>query len=402
MTLNGQTIGYDTDGNTTSAPAPGTHSPLRTYGWNTRNQLTSGPGGMTAYTYDAEGLRTSYTRNGQTTTFVNDPSGPMSRVLWRIRPDGTRTFYIYGAVLLYEIEESAAGGNPANTPRYYHYDHLGSTLALTNNAGQVVARANYSAYGERIQSTGSFDTPFGWQGAFGVQTDPNGLHYMRARYYHARLGRFLSEDPIGFAGGDNFYAYANGNPIRNVDPTGLQSWADMRSLPNYTGPSTIPYTPLGRNTQFLLDFAFGFGDTERFYGPDTPETQDMRNSPGGKLLMQEFHNGGAQGVERFGYGTGAAYRDTVINPMTADWSSTAFQVGGFAGATATNNGNGTATFTIPNVAGTHSFFYHAVPDRQGTTGPMRTINQTFQWTEPIQSSLTPSHNQSFNGNSSIK
>ncbi len=219
-TLNGQTIVYDLDGNTTSAPAPTGVSPLESYGWNTRNQLTSAPGGL-AYSYDAEGLRTSYTENaGTLTTFVNDPHRHLSRVLWRVRPDGTRTFYIYGPVLLYEIEESASGSNPANAARFYHYDHLGSTIALSNDAGQPVARANYSAYGVTINTSGTLDTPFQWQGAFGVQTDPNGLHNMRARYYHAYLGRFLSEDPLGFAGGSNFYAYCNGDPISRVDPSG--------------------------------------------------------------------------------------------------------------------------------------------------------------------------------------
>ena len=223
-TLNRQTFSYNTDGNATAAPAPGTDAPLLAYGWNARNQLTSAPIGL-SYSYDSEGLRASYTQSGGSpTTFVNDPHGPMSRVLWRIRSDGTRTFYIYGPILLYEIEESAAGGNPANSALYYHYDHLGSTLALTNDAGEVTGRANCGAYGERVQTSGTFDVSFGWQGAFGVQTDPNGLHHMRARYYHARLGRFLSEDPLGLSAGPNVYAYASGNPIMANDPIGLADW----------------------------------------------------------------------------------------------------------------------------------------------------------------------------------
>ena len=233
--FNGQNITSDADGNITSAPAPDGTSTLQTYGWNPRNQLISAPSGLT-HNYDAEGLRTASTQSGQTTTFINDPHGPMSRVLCRIRPDGTRTFYIYGPILLYEIEESASGGNPANAARYYHYDHLGSTIALSNDSGKAIARANYSAYGITIQTSGTLDTPFLWQGAFGVQTDPNGLHHMRARYYHAYLGRFLSEDPLGLAAGPNMYAYCNGNPIMAIDPSGL-SWYDPRTW-NY--PSWAP------------------------------------------------------------------------------------------------------------------------------------------------------------------
>jgi len=188
--------------------------------WNARNQLTGAPGNLT-YAYDSEGHRTGYSANGSATGFVVDPHGPMSRVLWRVRPDGTRTFYVYGPVLLYEIEESTSGGNPANAARFYHYDHLGSTIALTNDAGAVTGRANYSAYGATSHADGDIDTPFLYNGAFGVQTDPNGLLHMRARYYHAYLGRFMSEDPIGLAGGSNVYAYAEGCPLLRSDSSGL-------------------------------------------------------------------------------------------------------------------------------------------------------------------------------------
>ena len=46
------------------------------------------------------------------------------------------------------------------------------------------------------------------------------LYYYRARYYDPEIGRFISEDPIGFQGGINFYAYCNDNPINCNDPEG--------------------------------------------------------------------------------------------------------------------------------------------------------------------------------------
>jgi len=56
----------------------------------------------------------------------------------------------------------------------------------------------------------------------GREWDPEtGLYYYRARYYDPKLGRFISEDPIGFDGGVNFYGYVGGNPVNRVDPTGL-------------------------------------------------------------------------------------------------------------------------------------------------------------------------------------
>jgi RHS repeat-associated protein len=56
-----------------------------------------------------------------------------------------------------------------------------------------------------------------------LQTDPNGLLNMRARYYSPYLMRFLNADPIGFSGGPNLFAYADGNPISKSDPFGLAS-----------------------------------------------------------------------------------------------------------------------------------------------------------------------------------
>jgi hypothetical protein len=182
-----------------------------------------------------------------------------------------------------------------------------------------------------------------------------------ARFYDPESGRFLSADPIGFEGGDvNLYVYVGNNPVNYSDPSGL-TWSS--------------------NLGFLWDWASGGGSNNRFYGPNTVETREMQNSPGANALRNDFYAGGGK---NFIYGSGQAAWDTVINPAAADWSSTAAQVGGFAGASAMNNGNGTVTFTITNVAGAHSFFYHLVPNRSGATGPMSNINQTFQWTESIQ------------------
>jgi hypothetical protein len=121
----------------------------------------------------------------------------------------------------------------------------------------------------------------------------------------------------------------------------------------------------------------------RNYEPNDPETQELMNSPGVNDLRDAFNRGGCKSQKHLSYGTVQAYWDTVANPLTADWSNTAAEVGGFGGASIINNGNGTATFTIPNTSGTHSFFLHLVPDRSSATGDMSNIYQTFQWTKPL-------------------
>ncbi len=63
--------------------------------------------------------------------------------------------------------------------------------------------------------------PFKYVGQLGVMAEPDGFYYMRARYYDPQSMRFISEDPLGFDGGDvNLYAYVKNNPVMGVDPEG--------------------------------------------------------------------------------------------------------------------------------------------------------------------------------------
>lgn len=173
----------------------------------------------------------------------------------------------------------------------------------------------------------------------------------------------MGEDPLGLVGRDvNFYAYGMNSPLNSVDPLGLTAQT---------------------NWNFFWDWVLGRGPRNRRYGPNDTETQEMKCSLGANQLRQQFAANNNQSTTNLNYDSYQAYWDTLGNPFTADPFGTAAQVGGFAGASAVNNGNGTVTYTIPNTAGTRSFFYHIVPDRSDPTGPMSNINQTFQWTEPI-------------------
>src|SRR5205823_429506 len=65
--------------------------------------------------------------------------------------------------------------------------------------------------------------PFQFVGQLGVQDESNGLEFMRARFYDAMKGRFLSQDPLKLGGGQVLLsAYAANNPIALIDPTGFQ------------------------------------------------------------------------------------------------------------------------------------------------------------------------------------
>lgn len=104
---------------------------------------------------------------------------------------------------------------------YYHSDALGSIYQMTDSSENIVKSYDYSAFGQIISESGSlpFENVFTYTGR--EYDSDSGLYYYRARYYDAEIGRFLSRDQIGLAGGINLYVYAGNNPIVLLDPNGL-------------------------------------------------------------------------------------------------------------------------------------------------------------------------------------
>ena len=109
----------------------------------------------------------------------------------------------------------------SNALYVYHFDGTGHTVAITNSSQQTVNTYAYDPYGKLMAETETIAQPFKYVGQLGIQAEGNNLYYMRARYYDANIGRFISEDPAGVSGGLNLYAYVGGNPVMAVDPSGL-------------------------------------------------------------------------------------------------------------------------------------------------------------------------------------
>lgn len=105
----------------------------------------------------------------------------------------------------------------AATVRYQHTDMLGSVVSESDASGNIISRSQYEPFGKRM---GGDKEGIGYTGH--LQDKDLGLTYMQARYYDPLIGRFYSNDPVGFTNVHTFnrYAYANNNPYKYVDPDG--------------------------------------------------------------------------------------------------------------------------------------------------------------------------------------
>ncbi|MHB8770119.1 MAG: C1 family peptidase [Syntrophales bacterium] len=212
LMLNTTTYGYDPNGN--------------------RNRKTE-TAGETIYVYDDEHRLVRVEKNGgtQLTTYTYDPLG--RRIEKNV--NGTVTRYLYdGEDILLEYDQAGTVitryihgpgiDEPLTMERngelyYYHADDLGSIIVLTNSTGTVVQSYRYDAFGNILNGMPTVVQPYTYAAR---EYDPEtGLYFYRARYYDPKAGRFITKDPIGFAGGINVYAYVNNNPVRYIDPMGL-------------------------------------------------------------------------------------------------------------------------------------------------------------------------------------
>ncbi|WP_426194211.1 RHS repeat-associated core domain-containing protein [Massilia sp. DWR3-1-1] len=153
---------------------------------------------------------------GQQYTFtfpITAPAAGTYTMQWQMMQ---RYVEYFGALASAAVTVGVASGD---TVTYIHTDALGSPVARSDSAGNVISRTSYEPYGR----TASGVTPtIGFTGH--VNDADTGLVYMQQRYYDPVAGRFLSIDPVTTDAntGDSFnrYAYVENNPYRYIDPDG--------------------------------------------------------------------------------------------------------------------------------------------------------------------------------------
>ena len=252
-----------------------------TYTWDSQNRLTRidfPDGGLAEYFYDpfgrrirkrvvdAAGVETirKYVYDAEDIVAIYDGS------------DALLMQFVHGPGIDEPLLVIDYRSNSQGTPYYYHTDHLGSIVAITNSGGQVVQQYRYDTYGNIVSVLDpNFEQPYAFTGR--EWDAESGLYFYRARYYDPQVGRFVSSDPIGLAGGVNTYQYVGGNPVNLIDPFGLLSIISS----------------VGANSTPILGYGVDIG----FYGTDSGSNNGLEY---GFL---------ATGSETIGFGAGL---DTMI------------------------------------------------------------------------------------------
>ncbi|MEX1115131.1 MAG: RHS repeat-associated core domain-containing protein [Akkermansiaceae bacterium] len=218
---------YDLNGNLTKIT---TATGSTNYEWDALNRLIViiyPDTCRSEFTYDGLSRRVRIVEKDATNTVTSD-----KRHLWddlqiaeeRATNGSTvkKRFYGHGVELV---------TGPDSGTYTYRRDHLGSIREVVSSSGTLAARYDYSAWGEVTEAPvafdiyddpiyGTFDIDFRYTGHYFHQSSE--LHLAPFRAYDAQLGRWLSADPIGEAGGMNLYAYVENDPVNASDELGLQ------------------------------------------------------------------------------------------------------------------------------------------------------------------------------------
>jgi RHS repeat-associated protein len=206
----------------------------RSYQYSFRGQMTSltDTNGTTfTYDFDGDGNRAKASTSGcLTSRYVYD--GP-NAILELNASNQVLNAYVQGPGIDQMIERIGFINGEARKREVYHTDGLGSVVAATDETQNLVKTYTYEAFGKiRAESGSTIDRyTFTSRESLG---DSLGFCFYRWRVYDPNVGRFTSEDPLGFRDGPNLYGYVGNNPVNYTDPEGLWKPNPWRRLPPAT------------------------------------------------------------------------------------------------------------------------------------------------------------------------
>jgi len=148
-------------------------------------------------------------------------------------------------------------------------------------------QARYKAWGRIFKlDHAAIHQPLRFQGQY--HDEETGLHYNRHRFYDPDSGRYLTQDPIGLAGGVNVYGYVRGNPLNRTDPLGLADWICWASSTQGVGYMSDGTT---KKCEYRCRKKEDDNKTCRFEGPGTKDIGYGSDCIGVPVGMTEGSNG---------------------------------------------------------------------------------------------------------------
>jgi len=261
---------YDANGNMTSSGTDG-------YNWDARNRLMSTLSGAN-FQYDALGRRSSKTIGGTLTNFLYDGVNVVQEL-----SGTTPTANLLSGGLDELFQRTDSSGT-----RSLLSDPLSSTLALTDSAGSMQTQYTFEPFGNTMTGGSATTNSFAYAGR---ELDGTGLYFNRARYYSPSLQRFISEDPIRFMGGINFYRYAANDPLDFSDPFGLRDYSEQETLQYFLQPAYNDATAgYFGGLWNIRNHSQGGGDYDFAHDPSGIHQSDTWNRCGLKMSAGDFGN----------------------------------------------------------------------------------------------------------------